>query len=89
MTYAFLQIAYIKRSALHRGRDDLSPSVNWGRAIAKAGFPPRRYGFEPRSCHVGFLVDEVTLGPVFSKYFGFLCQFSFHRLIIYHPRIVQ
>jgi hypothetical protein len=35
MTHGFLHIAYVKRSALHRGRDDLSPRVNWGRVIAQ------------------------------------------------------
>jgi hypothetical protein len=30
---------------------------------------------------VGFVVDEVALGKVFSEYFGFPCQFSFHRLL--------
>jgi hypothetical protein len=34
-----------------------------------ARFPPRRPGFEPRSGHMGFLVDKVALGPVFSEYF--------------------
>jgi hypothetical protein len=28
---------------------------------------------------VGFLVDKVALGQVFSEYFGFPCQFSFQR----------
>jgi hypothetical protein len=28
------------------------------------GFPPRRPGFVPRSGHVGFVVDKVTLGQV-------------------------
>jgi hypothetical protein len=52
-----------------------------GRAIAQA--VSRR--FEPRSGHVLFVVDKVALGQVFSVYFGFLCQFSFHRLIhTYH-----
>jgi hypothetical protein len=50
---------------------------------------------------VGFVVNKVALGQVFSEYFGFLCQFSFHRLlhiliiiiiiiiiIIYHPGLV-
>jgi hypothetical protein len=45
------------------------------------GFPPRRPGFDPSSCHVGFMVDKVTLGQVFSEWFDFLCQFSFHRLL--------
>jgi hypothetical protein len=28
-----------------------------------------------------FVVDKVALGYVFSKYFGFPCQFSFHQLL--------
>jgi hypothetical protein len=39
-----------------------------------------------------FVVDKVALGQVFSEYFGFPCQFSFHQLLlilIYHPRLVQ
>jgi hypothetical protein len=30
---------------------------------------------------VGFVVDKVALEQVFSEYFGFPCQFSFHRLL--------
>jgi hypothetical protein len=37
--------------------------------------------FKPRSGHV---VDKVALGQVFSKYFCFPCQFSFHRLLHTH-----
>jgi hypothetical protein len=48
-------------------------------------FPPRRPGFDPRSGHVGFVVDKVALGQVFSEYFGFPYQFSFHRLL--HTRL--
>jgi hypothetical protein len=55
-----------------------------GRAIAQAGFPPRRPGFEPRSDRVGFAVDKVALGQVFSEYFGFSCQLSFNRLLHLH-----
>jgi hypothetical protein len=33
---------------------------------------------------MGFVVDEVALGQVFSEYFGFPCQFSFHRLLHTH-----
>jgi hypothetical protein len=33
---------------------------------------------------VGFVVDKVALGQVFSEYFGFPCQFSFHRLLHIH-----
>jgi hypothetical protein len=48
-----------------------------------AGFSPRRPVFDPRSGHVGFVVDKVALGQVFSEFFDFPCQFSFHRLL-YH-----
>jgi hypothetical protein len=30
------------------------------------------------------MVDKVTLGQIFSEYFGFQCQFSFHRLFNIH-----
>jgi hypothetical protein len=49
-----------------------------------AGFPPRRPGFDPRSGHVGFVVDKAALGQVFSEYYGFPCQFSFHQLFHTH-----
>jgi hypothetical protein len=48
---------------------------------------------------VGFVVDNVALGQVFSEYFGFPSQFSFHRLLHihhhhhhhhhHHPELVQ
>jgi hypothetical protein len=43
--------------------------------------------FEPRSGHVGFVVGKVALGQVFSEYFGFPCQFSFHQVFhtYHHP----
>jgi hypothetical protein len=31
-----------------------------------------------------FVVDTVALGQVFSKYFGFPCQSSFHQLLHNH-----
>jgi hypothetical protein len=36
------------------------------------------------SGHTGFGVDNVALGQLFSEYFGFPCQFSFHRLLHNH-----
>jgi hypothetical protein len=33
---------------------------------------------------VGFVVKKVTLRNVFSEYFGFPCQSSFHRLLHTH-----
>jgi hypothetical protein len=42
---------------------------------------------------VGFVVDNVALGQVFSEYFGFSCQPSFHQLLtiilIYHLGLAQ
>jgi hypothetical protein len=64
--------------------------LRFGRAIAQGlvpGFSPRRPGFEPRSGHVGFVVDRVALGQVSSEYFGFPCQFSFHRLLHIHHHL--
>jgi hypothetical protein len=46
-----------------------------------AGFQPRRPGFDLKSGHVAFEVEKVALGQVFYEYFGFHCQFSFHRLL--------
>jgi hypothetical protein len=48
-----------------------------------AGFPPRWPGFAPGSGQVGFVVDRVSLGQVFSDYFGISCQCSFHHVL--HP----
>jgi hypothetical protein len=52
-----------------------------------AGFPQPRPGFQPRSSHVGFVVDKVALEQVISEYFGFPCQFSFHRLLHIHHHL--
>jgi hypothetical protein len=30
---------------------------------------------------MGFVVDKVALGQVFSEYFGIPCQFLFHQLL--------
>jgi hypothetical protein len=54
------------------------------RAIAQAvirRLPTMAAEVEPRSGHVGFVVDRVALGQVFCEYFGFPCQFSFHGLL--------
>jgi uncharacterized membrane protein len=36
---------------------------------------------------VGFVVDKVALGRVFSEYFGFFRQISFHRLLHIHHHL--
>jgi hypothetical protein len=33
------------------------------------------------------IVDKVALGKVFSEYFGFPCQSSFHQLLHNHPHL--
>jgi hypothetical protein len=40
---------------------------------------------------MGFVVDKVALGQVFSEYFGFPCQSAFHQLYRnpYHLGLVQ
>jgi hypothetical protein len=42
---------------------------------------------------VGFVVDKVALGQVFSEYFGFPCQSSFNQFLQnhhrYHPGLVH
>jgi hypothetical protein len=54
-----------------------------------ASFPPRRLGFAPRSGQVGFMVDKVALGQVFSEYFGLLCQSSFRQILHTHSHPEQ
>jgi hypothetical protein len=34
-----------------------------------------------------FVVDKVELGQVFSEYFSFPCQSSFHQLLHNHPHL--
>jgi hypothetical protein len=31
--------------------------------------------------HVGFVVDKLALGQIFSEYFSFPCQFPLHQLL--------
>jgi hypothetical protein len=77
-------LIYIKKLSLQKY------GISEGRAILKrlvAGFPPRRPWFEPGSDHVGFVVDKVALGQVFSEYFGFPYQSLFHQLLHNHPHL--
>jgi hypothetical protein len=39
---------------------------------------------DPRSGHVGYVVDQMVLWQLFYEYFGFPCQFSFHKLFHIH-----
>jgi hypothetical protein len=65
-----------------------------GRAIAQAvshRVSTAAARVRARSGHVGFVVDKVALGQVFSEYFGFPCQSSFYQILYphNHPGRVQ
>jgi hypothetical protein len=45
-----------------------------------AGFPLT----QPRSSHVGFMVDKAALGQVISEYISFPCQSFIHLLHTHH-----
>jgi hypothetical protein len=57
-----------------------------GRVVAHAvsrWLPTAAAWVRARSGHVAFVVDKVALGQVFSEYFDFPCQSSFHQIL--HP----
>jgi hypothetical protein len=63
----------------------------WAAPLLKrlvAGFQSRWPGFDPGSGQVEFVVDKMTLGQVFSEYFGFSCQSLFHQLLHNHPHLL-
>jgi hypothetical protein len=41
------------------------------------------------SGHVGFVIDKVALGQVFSEYFGFPCQSSWVDPVGFHPPLIE
>jgi hypothetical protein len=43
-----------------------------------------RTGFYPTLFNVGFEVEKMAVGQIFSEYFGFPCQFSFRQLFNIH-----
>jgi hypothetical protein len=58
-----------------------------GRTIAQAvsrWLPTSAARVRARLGHVGFVVDRVALGHVFSEYFGFPCQYLFHQLLLHN-----
>jgi hypothetical protein len=44
-----------------------------------AGFPQLWPGYDPRSDHVGSIVNRVALGQVLSEYLGLPCRSSFQH----------
>jgi hypothetical protein len=69
--------AELWKKQLRRGRKQIE-----GLAIAQA--VSRRLGFQPRSGHVGFMLDKVALGKVFSEYFGFSYQLLLRQILHNH-----
>jgi hypothetical protein len=67
-------------------------SVLIGHAIAQAvsrWLPTAAARVQARVWQVGFVVDKVALGQVFSEYFGFPCQSSFHQILHHHNHLGQ
>jgi hypothetical protein len=65
-----------------------------GRAVAQAvshWLPTTAAWLRIWAEHVVFVVDKVELGQVFSEYFGFPCQSSFHQFFHHHthPGLAQ
>jgi hypothetical protein len=65
-----------------------------GRAVAQAvssWLPTAAARVRVRAEHVWFVVNKAALGQVFSEYFGFPCQSSFHQFLLHHnyPGLTQ
>jgi hypothetical protein len=64
-----------------------------GRAVAQAisrWLPTAAARVRSLVWQVGFVVEKVALGQVFSEYFGFPCQSLFHQILHHnHPGQVQ
>jgi hypothetical protein len=61
-----------------------------GRAVAQAvsrWLPTAEGQVRVRAEDVGFVVDKVALGQVFSEYFGFPCQSSLHQFLHHHNHL--
>jgi hypothetical protein len=73
---------------------DYSNDGDLGRAVAQVvsrWLPTAAARVRVRAENVGFVMDKVTLGQVFSKYFGFPSQSSFHQFLYRHnhPGLAQ
>jgi hypothetical protein len=72
----FLNLGYYVRRECVIDRA-IDQAVIWWCLTAKARV-------RARSGHRGFVMDKVALGQVFSEYFGFPCQSSFHQILKTH-----
>jgi hypothetical protein len=79
--FLFSVICFMMLSVLHYKAVSLLKQLG-------GGFPQRWPGFEPRSDHVGFVVDSVVLGQV-SPPSSHSTDCSTFIIIIYHPELVK
>jgi hypothetical protein len=73
---------------------EFSECISVGRAVAEAvsrWLPTTAARVRVRAEHVGFVVDKEALGQVFSEYFSFPFQSSFHQFLHHHnhPGLAQ
>jgi hypothetical protein len=71
------------------GKKKMRHRYNWkkGRDIAQAvsrWLPTTAARVRARVWQMGFVVDKVALGQVFSEYFGYPCESSFHQILHHH-----
>jgi hypothetical protein len=66
--------------AQFRGRAIAQAVSRWLPTMAARGSSPGLVMWD-------FVGDKVALGQVFSEYFGFPCQSSFHQLLHIHPHL--
>jgi len=63
----------------------------WQQAIAEpvTSCPLQRLRFDPKPVHAGYVMNEMGMEQVFSKYFGFPCKYhstsSLYSYFIYLP----
>jgi hypothetical protein len=65
-----------------------------GRAVAQAisrWLPTAAARVRVRAEHMGLVEEKTALGQVFSEYFSFTCQSSFHQFLHHHnhPGLAQ
>ena len=74
-TYRFLERS-VSKPVMYRISKKCTLNLLWSLLRLVADLLPRRLGFVPRSMYVGFVVDKVAVGEIFSRVFWFFpCQY--------------
>jgi hypothetical protein len=83
----------IFKNSLPTHRSTMSSLIRTlGNAMAQAvshWLPTAAARVRAQSGHVGFVVDKMGLGQIFSEYFGFPCQSSLHQILHPHNHLGQ